>query len=347
MPDRFGIGVVGFGYWGANLARNTAASRSCDLVAVTDPSAECQEHARVLFPGVATYATVEQLLNDSNVHAVLVATPPSTHAELAMTVLNGGRHVLVEKPFATTSEEAEQIIEAADRNGLVAMPGHTFLYSPAVRVLRELVESGELGNIQHVYSQRLNLGRIRRDCNVLWNLAPHDVSMISYLVSTWPVTVSATSHSFIEPPNDDVYFLTTTAENGISSFIHVSWIDPRKTRCLTVVGDQQMAVFDDTSANQKVAVYDAGVARSTDDGFGAYESFRDFQWRTRCGDVQTPQVEMNEPLSLEIEDFVHCCQTGGVPVASAQSGLHTVQVLEAAERSAAHGGTQERLALDP
>jgi len=347
MPDRFGIGVVGFGYWGANLARNAAASRSCDLVAVTDPSAERRDHAGEMFSGIATYSTLDQLLNDANVSAVLLATPPSTHAELATTILNSGRHVLVEKPFATSSKEAQEVIEAADRNGLVAMPGHTFLYSPPVRLLRELVESGELGNIQYVYSQRLSLGRIRRDCNVLWNLAPHDVSMISYLVATWPVTVSATGHAFIEPPNEDVFFLTTTAENGICAFIHVSWIDPRKTRRLTVVGDKKMAVFDDVSADQKVAVFDAGVARPTDDGFGTYESFGDFQWRTRSGDVRIPQVEMKEPLSLEIEDFVNCCRNGGVPVADAHSGLQTVRVLEAAERSAEHGGAQERLARDP
>jgi len=347
MPDRFGIGVVGFGYWGANLARNVAANSSCDLVAVTDPSEQRQEHARETFPGVTTYVTVEQLLNDTKVHAVLLSTPPSTHADLAMTILNAGRHVLVEKPFATTSHQAKQLIEAADRHGLVAMPGHTFLYSPAVRLLRGLVESGELGNIQHVYSQRLSLGRIRRDCNVLWNLAPHDVSAISYIVDTWPLTVSAAGHAFIEPPNDDVFFLATTAENGVSSFIHVSWIDPRKTRCLTVVGDRQMAVFDDVSADQKVALYDAGVARSIDDGSDAYEAFSDFQWQTRSGDVRFPHVETNEPLGLEIDDFVSCCQNGGVPVASAQSGLQTVRVLEAAERSAAQGGAQERVALDP
>jgi predicted dehydrogenase len=343
MPDRLGIGIAGFGYWGVNLARNSAASPLCDVVAVADPIADRRDHATNLFPAIATYPTLEELVADPRVGAVLLSTPPSTHGKLATAVLDAGRHVLVEKPFATSSDDAQQIIDAADRNGCVAMPGHTFLYSPAVRLLRQLVDSGELGDVQYVYSQRLSLGRIRRDCNVLWNLAPHDVSMISYLVSAWPVMVSATGHAFIEPPNEDVFFLTTTAENGICAFIHVSWIDPRKTRRLTVVGDKKMAVFDDVSPDQKVQVYDAGVARPTDDGFGTYESFSDFQWRTRSGDVRIPQVEMQEPLALEIEDFVNRCRDGGAPVADAQSGLETVRVLEAAERSAQHGGAQEKV----
>lgn len=343
MADRLGIGIAGFGYWGVNLARNSAASPLCDVVAVADPSADRREHAANMFPTIATYPTLEELVADPRVGAVLLSTPPSTHAELATIVLDAGRHVLVEKPFATSSEDARRIIEAADRNGCVAMPGHTFLYSPAVRLLRELVESGELGSIQYVYSQRLSLGRIRRDCNVLWNLAPHDVSMISYLTSDWPVSVSATGHAFIEPPNEDVFFMTTTAANGICAFVHVSWIDPRKTRRLTVVGDRKMAVFDDVSADQKVQVFDAGVARPTDDGFGTYESFSDFQWRTRSGDVRIPQVQLEEPLRLEIEDFVSCCRDGGTPLADAQSGLETVRVLEAAERSGRQGGAPEKV----
>jgi predicted dehydrogenase len=341
MPDAFGIGIAGFGYWGVNLARNVGESQRCELVAIADPSAERRQHAASRFPGTPTYDTLEALLAQSEVRAVLLATPPSTHAELAIRILNSGRHVLVEKPFATSTKDAERIIEAAGRNHRVAMAGHTFLYSPAVRLLRNLVVSGELGDIQYIYSQRLSLGRIRRDCNVLWNLAPHDVSIVSYLLSGPPDAVSATGHAFVEPPNEDVFFITTTATNGPTAFIHVSWVDPSKTRRLTVVGDRKMAVFDDVSPDQKVQIFDAGVARSGEGGFGEYESFGDFQWRTRSGDVWIPRVELTEPLGIELDDFVTSCVDGGEPLAGAASGLEVVRVLEAAERSAACGGSRE------
>lgn len=332
-----GVAVLGYGYWGANLARNVVAARSTELVAIVDPDPGRRAAAEQAHDGITALPSLEGALARPDVEAVIVSSPASTHATAASSVLRAGRHVLVEKPLAMDPDEALEVVDLAAKVDRTLMVGHTFMYSPPVSVLKEKLDLGELGAIQYLYSQRLSLGRIRRDCNALWNFAPHDVSIMLYLLGEHVVEVSARGLSFIQSGIDDVCFASLTFESGIGANLHVSWIDPRKTRLVTVVGDQKMAIYNDVSADQKLWIVDAGVARAAG-GFGEYESLGDFQWRTRAGDIVIPQIPMVEPLRAEIEAFGDACATGVRPIADGEQGLEVVRVLHAIDRSvAAHG----------
>jgi predicted dehydrogenase len=337
-----GIGLLGYGYWGTNLARNVVASGH-RLVAVADADAARRAAAETNHPGVRTVESLDGLLTDGEVEGVVIASPAAMHHEMAAATLASGRHVLVEKPLAMTVADADDLVARAEDAGRVLMVGHTFLYSPSVRRLREYIDDGALGTLQYLYSQRLSLGRIRRDCNALWNFAPHDLSIMLYLVGEPIVEVSARGFSFIEQGIDDVCFASLVFESGIGANLHVSWIDPRKTRLMTVVGDQKMVIYNDVSADQKLWLVDAGVARSTD-GFGAYESMGDFQWRTRAGDIQIPHIEMVEPLKLELQAFGSACQTGEPPLTDGRHGAAVVRALAAIDASVAAGGAPVEVA---
>lgn len=327
-----GVALLGYGYWGANLARNIAAAPSLELVGVADPVDLQREAAAIAHPGVALWSSLGDALADERVRAVVIAAPAGMHARLAREALDAGRHVMVEKPLATERADAEALVVQADRAGLVAMVGHTFLYSPPVLRLRESIISGDLGKIQYLYSQRLSLGRIRRDCNALWNFAPHDVSIMLFLLGERPVEVSATSMTMIDPAIPDVFFARLQFPSGIGSHLHVSWIDPRKTRLMTVVGDEKMAIYNDVSVDQKLWIVDAGVARSDD--FGEFQSLGDFQWRTRAGDILIPKINMTEPLRNEMEAFGRACITGEAPLTDARHGADVVAILAAIDESA-------------
>ena len=332
-----GVAVIGFGYWGANLARNVRAGRTTELVAIADADERQRAAAAAAFPGVRVEATLEALLVDDAVEAVVIATPASQHVAGALAALEAGRHVMVEKPLAMEPEEAERVVRAAEAAGRVLMVGHTFLYSAPVIQLKQHIDRGDLGKIQYLYSQRLSLGRIRRDCNAMWNFAPHDVSIMLYLLAEEVVEVSATGFSFIQAGLDDVCFASLTFSSGVGANIHVSWIDPRKTRTMTVVGDQKMAIYNDVSADQKIWLVDAGVAGSRGT-FGEYESLGDFQWRTRAGDIVIPHIEMTEPLRVELEAFGEACATGQPPTTHGWHGVEVVRVLAAIDRSARQRG---------
>lgn len=334
-----GVALVGYGYWGLNLARNVVAARSTELVAVVDADPARQDAARENHPGITTYADLGPALDNPAVEAVIIATPAAMHAAAAIKVLDAGRDVMVEKPLALTVEDADAVVANANASGRIAMVGHTFLYSPPVHRLREYVASGELGSIQYLYSQRLSLGRIRRDCNALWNFAPHDVSIMMFILGERPIEVSSRGFSFIEKGIDDVSFSTLTFPSGIGANIHVSWIDPRKVRLMTVVGDRKMAVYDDVSPDQKIWLHDAGVAVSDDPSLGTYASFGEFQWKTRAGDILIPKVEMTEPLLCEMEAFGHACRTREPPVSDARHGADVVRILVALDESAQKGGS--------
>lgn len=330
--------LVGYGYWGANLARNLAAAGSIDLVAVADPAPDQRELVAARLPGVRTLASFDDVLADDEVEAVVLATPAAVHGVQALAVLESGRHVMVEKPLAMDPVEAWQIAELAEERALIAMVGHTFLYSPPVTWLRDAVQAGELGAVQYLYSQRLSLGKIRTDCNALWNLAPHDVSIMCHLLDETPVEVSSTGFSFLQSGIEDVSFATLTFPSGVGAGLHVSWMDPRKTRLTTVVGDQKMAVFDDVSPDNKIWMFDAGVA-SDRPSLGEYAGMGEFQWRTRSGDITIPKIAMKEPLLAEVEDFGRSCASGDQPLASARHGAQVVEVLAAITESARLGGT--------
>lgn len=333
--DPLSIALVGFGYWGANLGRNINAAANAWLCGVADTDEGRLQHARRLLKVGQTWSCLGDVLADPTVEAVALATPAPTHASLALEIIHSGRHVLVEKPLAMSSAEAEELIESATDAGVICMVGHTFLYSEPVRRLRSYIASGELGKIEYLYSQRLNLGRVRADCNALWNFGPHDVSILLYLLDERPSEVSACGLSFLQPGIDDVCFATLQFPSGVGANLHLSWLDPRKTRLMTVVGDSKMAVFDDVSVDQKISIYDSGVAG---DPRGEFESLGDFQWRTRAGDIVIPHVAMREPLLTEIEAFAHSCRTGEPPLTDARHGADVVRILEAIDKSVAQRG---------
>ncbi len=331
-----GVAVVGYGYWGVNLTRNVAVAPTTELIGVVDPGSDRRDLAATNHAGIDTWESIHDALDDDRVQAIVLATPASTHVDLALAALERGRDILVEKPLAETSADAAKLRDVAADNGLVLMVGHTFLYSPPVLRLKELVDQGDLGAVQYLYSQRLSLGRIRRDCNALWNFAPHDVSIMLHLLEKPVVEVTAKGFSFIEPGIDDICFASLTFESGIGANLHVSWIDPRKTRLMTVVGDEKMAIYNDVSVDQPLWLVDSGVAKDRD--LGEYESMSDFQWRTRSGDIVIPRIEMSEPLKNEITAFGEACATRTAPRTDGDHGLEVVRVLEAIDRSAQANG---------
>ncbi len=336
MTTGIGTAVIGYGYWGVNLTRNVGAASSTELIGVCDPDESRRELAISKHPGIKTWSTLDEVLNDESVKAVVLATPASTHFSLGMQVLEADRHLMVEKPLAETVEHAEMLNNEADARSLVLMVGHTFLYSAPVHHLKGWIDSGELGNVTYLYSQRLSLGRIRRDTNALWNFAPHDISIMNYLLGETPAQVTAKGFSFIQQGIDDVCFASLTYPSGIGANLHVSWIDPRKTRLMTVVGDEKMAIFNDVSADQPLWMVDSGVARS--EGLGEYESLGDFQWRTRAGDILVPRIQMSEPLLSEIDAFGQAATHGTAVPTDGRHGLEVVKVLTAIQESAQQNG---------
>lgn len=336
MGDSVGVGVVGYGYWGANLARNVAASATTRLVGVAETSEAGRARAGAAHAGAATWGSLAEVLDDPAVEAVVLATPAHTHHRLALDVLASGRHVLVEKPLAMTAAGAAELVDVAAGLGLTLMVGHTFLYSAPVRRLRQLVAGGDLGRVQYLSSQRLSLGRIRTDCDSLWNFAPHDLSIMCHLLGTYPVSVSASGFDFVQPGIADVCFGTLRFPGGEGAGLQVSWIDPRKTRLLTVVGDEKMAIFNDVSSDQKLWIVDAGVARER--SLGGYASLGEFQVKTRAGDIVIPHIPFQEPLLVELEAFGRACLTGEAPLTDGRHGLGIVRVLEAMTASMAAGG---------
>jgi len=332
------VALIGYGYWGRNLARNLVAAANIELVAISEADDAARAAAQRAIPSARIYRTFDDILDQSDIEAVLLATPAVRHAEMAMSALQAGRHVFVEKPLAMSIEDCELLVKLSNRNQLTLMVGHTFLYSAPVQRLRRYIDEGELGAVQYLYSQRLSLGKIRRDCNALWNFGPHDVSIMLYLLNDRPVEVSARSFSFIGKGIDDVCFASMTFASGIAGNFQCSWIDPRKVRLVTVVGDRKMAIYDDVSPDQKLQLADAGVAHNGDRSFGGYESLGEFQWRTRVGDLLIPHVPMTEPLLVEMEAFGHACRTGSAPLTDGRHGTDVVRILTALDESAARRG---------
>ncbi|HEX7097891.1 MAG TPA: Gfo/Idh/MocA family oxidoreductase [Acidimicrobiia bacterium] len=335
-----GVALAGYGYWGANLARNIVASSATTLIGVIDSDQSARDSAAARYPGITTWDRLEAALDDDRVEAVVVATPASTHAVVTTAVLESGRHALVEKPLANTPEEATDLLELAQEKDLTLMVGHTFLYSAPVNRLRDWIRDGELGRVQYVRSQRMSLGRVRRDINAFWNFAPHDISILMYLLDDRPVRVNCSGFSYVQPGVEDMCVATLEFSTGIGATVHVSWLDPIKTRLMTVVGTEKMAIYDDVSPDKPLALVDSGVAR--DENLGRYLTMSEFQWRTRAGDILIPKVDLVEPLLVEITDFGESCATGKTPRAHAQHGLEVVRVLAAADRSMkAHGAPVE------
>lgn len=320
--------VVGCGSWGENHVRNFA--RLSELAVCCDRDGARLKEIAADHPDVRTTSDYGEVLDDATVDAVVVATPSTRHAEMAVRALEAGKHVLVEKPLALSVADAERVIEAADRAGRVLMVGHIMEYHPGMEKMKELMEGGDLGEPQYLYSQRVNLGTVRGDETALWSLAPHDVSMMNWLVDAEPEDVSAHGASYLRPGIEDVVFLHLRYPDGVVGHVHVSWLDPHKERKLTVVGDRKMAVFDDMSPNEKVRVYDKGADVETPDGGTGRTAAEVY---LRDGDVVIPALDRAEPLAREVDEFLRCVVEGTEPRSDGRDGLRVVRVLERAQQS--------------
>jgi len=331
------IAQVGLGYWGPNLARNLATVEGGELVTLCDTSPDRLKRMGKQLPGARLVGDIEEVLSDDSVDAVVLATPVDTHYSLARAVLEAGKHVLVEKPLATTSEECETLIRLADERDLRLMVGHVFLYNAAVQKVKEYIDSGDVGDIYYVYSQRLNLGQVRHDVNAMWNFAPHDLSILCHWLDAEPVAVTAHGHAYIQPEIEDVVFMNLDFPGGIGANVHISWLDPLKVRRMTVVGSEKMVVYDDVSADAKVVVYDRGVTKrlldQSEASLGSYRSYGEFQLLLRAGDVLIPKIDFTEPLKLECQHFVDAVRNGSTPLTDGRQGLIVVRALEAAQQS--------------
>jgi predicted dehydrogenase len=332
------LAQLGCGYWGPNLLRNFSVQSDCHVKWLADPSPERRAYVETNFPKTQTTPNWEVAVGDPEVDAVVIATPASTHYALTRAALEAGKHVLVEKPLAMRTREADELMALVARKQCVLMAGHTFLYNAAVRYVKQLLDDGEVGQIYYIYSQRLNLGQVRSDVNAWWNLAPHDVSILLYLMNgELPVSVTAHGVDYIQPDVEDVVFATLTWANRVTAHIQVSWLDPCKTRRMTLVGSRKMVVYDDVS-DDKIAVLDKGVDRVPKIGERMdYDLFNNYQLLHRMGDVWLPRIDFKEPLKVEAAHFLESVRTGRTPLTGPKHARDVVAVLEAGQQSLKKG----------
>lgn len=328
-----GIAVAGLGYWGPNWVRNLYQSQCASRLICCDLDAARLQHMKTLYPSVEVNENLDAVLADPDVTAVIVATPVTSHFEIARRCLEADKSVLVEKPLATSTAQAAQLIALARERHLTLMVGHTFEYSTPVLKVREIINSGELGDIFYISSVRANLGIFQRDINVAWDLATHDLSIILMLLERMPSMVSCQGQSHYRSNVEDVAMLTLYFPHNVIAYVHVSWLDPNKIRRATIVGSRKMLVYDDTAPQEKIRVYDKGVTMHP-----YYDTYGDFQLSYRYGDVYIPRLEEKEPLKVECEHFVECITKGLTPNTDGINGLRVVTVLEGASRSLRNGG---------
>jgi predicted dehydrogenase len=331
-----GVAVVGYGYWGPNLARNVSERRELELRALCERDASRGEAFSVRYPTVPVEPEFERVLADPDIDAVVIATPPQTHFPLVKRALLAGKHALVEKPLATTYAHARELVELAESRDRVLMPGHTFLYSPSVNAVRDLIRDEVVGEVFFITSSRMNLGKYQRD-GVICDLAPHDLSILLHWLDQPVVQVSASARSVFQSGVPETAFITLTFEGGTTANIQISWLAPRKVRQMVVVGSKRMIQYDDTMSDEPIRIYDRGMDFSTKEAT-APASFGEYQLTYRSGDVVIPRVDAAEPLSLELEDFARAIRTGDSPASHAALGLEIVAVIEAAETSLRRNG---------
>jgi predicted dehydrogenase len=338
MSKQIKVGVVGCGYWGPNLVRNFRSLPDCQLKMMCDISRERLKHLNALYPDVKGEENYEHMLNGVGVEAVVIATSVKLHFPMAKAALMAGKHVLIEKPMAASSEQCAELVEIAREKGLVLMVGHTFLYSPAVRKIKEIIERGDLGDIRYICARRLNLGLFQKDINVAWDLAPHDISIILHLLEQLPVSVNCRGSAHVTPGIEDVTSMSLTFTKGRSAIIHSSWLDPRKVREMTIVGSNRMIVYDDVAQQEKIRVFDARVERPPH-----YDTFAEFHYAYHYGDTYAPYIKQEEPLKAECQHFLECIQHGKQPLTNGVHGHELVRILEASSESLKHGGSPVRL----
>ena len=328
------VSVIGSGYWGPNLIRNFAETKDAQLKSVCDLKKDLLNEISKRYPTITVTMDYKDVLADPNVDAVVIATPAASHYSLAKEFLLNCKHVFVEKPLALRTDECEGLIELAAQKAKVLMVGHTFIYNDAVNMLKDYIDKRELGEIFYLYSQRLSLGRIRQDVNAMWNFAPHDVSIVLYLLNENPTRVSAKGLTYIQKGIEDVVFMNLDFPSGVSAHIHISWLDPQKIRKITVVGSKKMIIYDDVSADAKIQIYDKGVTKIPNaDSPRDFETFGEFQLLLRSRDVYIPSLKFREPLANECAHFVECIVEGKTPRTDGVAGLKVVKILEAAQQS--------------
>ena len=339
MGEPISIGVVGCGYWGPNLIRNFKLLRKCRLKTMCDASEERLRHLRSLYPDVEGITDYCNLLKDDALDAIVVATPVKYHYPIAKASLLAGKHTFIEKPMASTSAECEELIEIAERNGLVLMIGHTFLYSSPVRKIVEIVQNGDIGEIRYVNSRRLNLGLFQKDINVAWDLAPHDISIILHVLGESPISVNCQGNANVTNGIEDVTNMSMVFRNKRFASIQSSWLEPRKIREMTIVGTRRMILYDDVQTLEKIRIYDVRVDRPPH-----YDTFADFHYSYHYGDSYIPKLAQEEPLKTECQHFLDSIEGKIQPLTGGRAGLEMVRILEASSQSLRQNGAPVLLA---
>lgn len=322
------VGVIGCGYWGPNLIRNFIGLKSSRVKCCVDLSEERLSHMKQLYPSIQTSTDFNAVIRDTDIDAVAIATPVSSHYQIAKEALEADKNVFVEKPLAGSVEEGRELVELADRRKKTLMVGHTFVYTAAVNKIKDLIWSGELGDIYYISTSRVNLGIFQEDINVVWDLAPHDVSIMNYILNSRPVSASAIGKSYIRPGIEDVAFITLIYPKSILANIQVSWLNPSKIRKTTVVGSKKMLVYDDVSSLEKIRIYDKGVTVQPH-----YDTFGEFQLSYRYGDISIPKLDDAEPLKIECQHFIDCIEQSLSPRSNGMQGLDILLAFEAVNRS--------------
>ena len=331
--DKVRVGVVGLGYWGPNLARNFDRLPGAELAYCCDLDQTNLAKARSLYPEAVVTDDLDRLLGDETLDAVVVATSVPTHYALGKRVLDAGKHAFIEKPIALKAADAQDLLDRAGQNGVKLMVGHLLEYHPAVNKMKDLIDAGELGRVFYAYANRLNLGKVRQDENALWSLGPHDVSVLNYLTGDEPEEVSARGECYLQDDVEDVVFGYIRYANGMVGHLHVSWLDPHKSRKITVVGEKKMVVFDDMESERKLTIYDKG-ATTTRTKFETYGEFVTLHF----GDIYIPKIGNDEPLRIECQHFVDCIVDDATPRSDGRDALNVVKVLDAMEISLREGG---------
>lgn len=334
------IGQMGLGAWGRNLLRNFCALPGCEVKVACDLDPKTLERVKASYPNTEFTTTEGEVLNDPEIGAVVIATPPDSHYRFAREALSSGKDVFVEKPFVLDLKEGDELIRLAEKGDRILMVGHIMEYHPASLRLKEYLDRGELGRVYYLYASRVNLGKVRDIENALWSFAPHDLSLMMFLLGKAPLSVSATGAYYLQPGVEDVVFISLTFEDQIMAHIHVSWLDPHKSRKLTIVGSKKMAVFDDVASSEKIWVYDKGVESQLDyNTYGEYLSLR-------TGDIVIPKLENIEPLKAECQHFLDCVRERRKPRSDGLDGLRVLRVLDAASESLKRGGAPVKLRIE-
>ncbi len=334
------IAVIGCGYWGPNLIRNFNANPNCTMKVCCDVNSSRLKRMKQLYNEIETITDYHQIIDSEDIDAVAIATPVRTHAEIARKCLSANKHVLVEKPITSSVEECMELIELAKQHNRILMVGHTFEFTASVNKILEIIQSGELGEILYIASERLNLGLFQDDINVVWDLAPHDISIILYLLKRLPISVNAQGKAHYKKNIEDVAWVSLNFGDSLIAFLHNSWLDPYKIRKMTIVGSKKMLVYNDIEPNEKIKIFDKGIKVPP-----YYDTFAEFHFTYRYGDIYSPRVEEYEPLARECQHFIECIQNDQQPLTDGYDGLKVVAILEAANESLKNSGKSVTIQL--